>query len=79
MKRKITMILAGALAAGAMVFGTAAPAMAAWYLSGFNSYSECGWSAYGKQLQGYIIVQGCTYRPYDGKWGYMYEIPRGHG
>jgi hypothetical protein len=24
-------------------------------------------------------VQGCTYRPYDGKWGYMYEIPRGHG
>lgn len=77
MKKKIALGLAGVLAAGGLVFGVAAPA-SAWYLTGFNTYSDCSWSAYGKSLQGAVITSGCAYRPYDGKWGYSYEWPRGY-
>ncbi|MEO5535074.1 MAG: hypothetical protein ABIR17_08090 [Pseudolysinimonas sp.] len=72
MKKKFALGLAGFVAAGALVFGVAAPA-SAWYLTGFNTYSDCSWSAYGKRLQGATITEGCHLRPYDGKWAYSYE------
>jgi hypothetical protein len=80
MKKKIVgMLAAGTFAAGALVLGVAGPASAnPWYQSGFDSYSDCSWSAYGRSLQGYTITQGCTYRPYDGKWGYWFQYYRGH-
>lgn len=78
MKRKFLVGAASVLAAAGLVFGTAAPATATtWYQGGFNTYKDCGWAAYGKQLQGYAIVQGCHYRPYDGKWAFSYQAKRG--
>jgi hypothetical protein len=78
MKKKIALGLAGVLTAGGLVFGVAAPA-SAWYVTGFDTYSDCAWSAYGRQLGGSIITEGCSYRPYDGKWGYSFEYGRNHG
>jgi hypothetical protein len=78
MKKKIALTVVGAAMTAGLVFGIAAPASAE-YLTGFNTYSDCSWSAYGKRLQGATITQGCTYRSYDGKWAYSYEWPIGHG
>ncbi|MEO8528077.1 MAG: hypothetical protein ABI435_03270 [Pseudolysinimonas sp.] len=78
MKKRIALGLAGLLTAGGLVFGVAAPAFA-WYVTGFATYSDCAWSAYGRQLGGSTITQGCYQRAYDGKWAYSFEYGRNHG